>query len=331
MSKKKPAASKEKRLLSNKQLTLVSIILASIIVIGAVLSFMLLQTPNKFSLNAIIIDQLGDNSSNPEFVANVTDILSATGFKVTYYESKDVNVPFFSELAKGNYGIIILRAHSALRIDGSAVDFFTSEEFAWNKYSQMVDDGLLTRGNYSWETNKYYFAITPKFIENLEGRFPRSLVIAMGCWSLKQGYEGMADAFMKRGATAYIGWSDEVDIGHSDNETIKLLRQLLEENKTIARAVDFTAPDLVFGSVLGYYPKTDAVSSLKISDLIAEAKVSSNLQDAAMSLKPALACLVSLVLISLKMRRSLRFGLSATSNVVRRSHKAGCEESHRSS
>jgi hypothetical protein len=220
MSKKKPAASKEKRLFSSRQFILLSIILVSIVVLGSALPFMLQQTPNKFSLKAAIVDQLGESVTNAtedqEFVANATDILKAAGFNVTYFESGDVNVTFFSGLAKGNYGIIILRVHSALRVDNSTVDFFTSEEFTLDKYPQMVDDGSLTNGSYSW-TNKHYFAITSKFIENLEGRFPRSVVIATGCWSLKTGVEQMANAFISKGAEVYIGWTEMVEADHTDN------------------------------------------------------------------------------------------------------------------
>lgn len=328
MSKKKIAASKDKKRFSNKQLLLISTVIASVIIIGSVLSFMLLQTPNKFSLNAVIIDQCGEvEYSNPEFVANVTDILKTTGFKVTYYERKSVNVTFFSGLAKGDYGIIVLRVHSALRKDNSTVDFFTSEEFSENKYNQMVEDGLLTRGNYLWEPGKYYFAITPRFIEELEGRFPRSVVIAMGCWSLSEGCEEMADAFRKKGAEVYIGWTGSVDPAHTDKETIKLLKMLLSDNRTIDYAVQRIIPDYAFppGSKMRYYPET--VGSLKISDLIAEAKASLNLQGImTFSKLTPIFCVSRFAMF--KPRKEFRFGLSTTLSALKQLHTTGCEESH---
>jgi len=281
MSRKKAATLEEKRRFPNKRLLLLSIILVSIIILAFMLSFMLLQTPNKFSLKAAIIDQLGEDCSNPDFVANVTNILNATGFTVTYHESKSVNVTFFKELAKYNYGIIILRVHTALRADNSTVDLFTSEEYAEDKYVAEQENVLLTQGSYLGRPEKF-FAVTPGFIENLEGRFPRSVVIAMGCWSLKQGCEEMAEAFIKKGAEVYIGWTDTVGSSHTDNETIKLLRMLLEKNETIEDAVYRITPDWNFapGSKMKYYPRTDAVGNLKISDLIAEAKTFSSHQGA---------------------------------------------------
>jgi hypothetical protein len=49
---------------------------------------------------------------------------------------------------------------------------------------------------------------------------------------------------------------------------------LLRENKTIADAVSNVTPDWSFppGSEMRYYPSTDAVGSLRVSDLIAEAE-----------------------------------------------------------
>jgi hypothetical protein len=274
MSKKKATASKKKRLPSSKQLMLLSIILVSIVFAGSILSFTLSQEP-KFSLKAALIDQLGMSFPNPEFVDNITNILSAAGFSVTYYESKNVNVSLFSGLAKDDYGIIILRTHSALRLDNSTVDLFTSEEFTLDKYTEMLDRGLLSNGSYLWDTSKHYFAITSNFIENLEGRFPRSIVVAMGCWSLKPDVRQLANAFINKGAEVYIGWTDMVESRHTDSETIKLLRMLLEGNQTIEDAVYSTDPDWSFPparSTMSFYRQTSAVGSLKISDLTAEAK-----------------------------------------------------------
>jgi hypothetical protein len=274
MDNKKKATSKNRRLLSRKQLILLSITLISIIVAGSILSFVLLQA-TKFSMKAVIYDQLGQDFPNPQFVDNVTSMLSAAGFTVTYYESQSVNVTLLSRLAKDDYGIIILRNHSALRIDNSTVDLFTSEEFTLDKYAEKVNDGQLSNGSYLWNRDKHYFAVTYNFIDNLEGAFPRSVVVAMGCWSLKPGAEQLANAFINKGAEVYIGWTDMVEPSHTDSETIKLLRMLLEGNQTIEDAVYSTEPDYSFPparSTMGFYRQTSAVGNLRISDLIAEAR-----------------------------------------------------------
>jgi len=89
----------------------------------------------------------------------------------------------------------------------------------------------------------------------------------------------MADAFIQKGATAYIGWTEEVDIGHSDNETIRLLRMLLEQNKTITGAVSKISPDWHFyppESKMNFYPLS--AGNLRISDLTVSAKASATSQ-----------------------------------------------------
>lgn len=307
MGKKKAAALKEKRRFSNKQLAILSIISVSIIVLGSMLSFLLLQKPTKFSLNAAIIDQLEEGFKNQECVDNVTDILTDAGFNVTYHESGKLNVNFFKKLAKYDYGIIILRVHSALRDDNSTVDLFTAEPFDEHVHVQDLNNGLLVKGILNYPQGpKEYFALTSKFIESLEGTFPKSIVIAMGCRSLKPKCEQLAEAFIKKGAEACIGWTDMVDSDHTDDETVKLLRMLLEEDKTIYDAVRSTSPDWRYFSKMRYYP--ESAGSLKISSLIAEAKASSNHQSAITFFKPmSVVCITSFIL--LKTRNRFRYDL----------------------
>lgn len=280
MSKREKEAPKEKRRFSNRKLVIMSVILVSMVISGSIISMMFLQTPSKFSLNAAIIDQLGEDFPNPQFVKEVTSILKDAGFNATHYKSKEVNVSFFKRLARSSFGIIILRVHSALREDGSTTDLFTSEKFNPSNHVEELNNGLLVKGilNYS-HSPKEYFAFTSKFIESLEGSFPKSIVIAMGCWSLKPECKQMAEAFIKKSAEAYIGWTGLVGTNHTDRETTKLLRMLLEENKTIADAVNSINPDWNFrGSQMEYHPQT--AGSLKISKLIAKAKTSFHHQSA---------------------------------------------------
>jgi len=289
MRKRKQKIPQEKKLFSNKQLITISIALAAIIVLGFLLSGFLLQTQEvKFSLKAAIIDQLGEEFHNSDFndTGIVANILENAGFNVSYHRSETVNVTFYKGLAKYNYGIIILRSHSATRKGETMVDLFTSEEFSEYEHVSEQENGLLTRGYYLWRPGEFYFAITPEFIENLEGCFPKSVVIAMGCNSLNATCTEMAEAFIKKGAKAYIGWTGLVQPSHTDDETINLLKMLLEKNKTIADAVSTILPDYHFlpKSEMDYHPQE--VGSLKISDLIGEAKNSSNHQSAITLFEP---------------------------------------------
>jgi len=173
-----------------------------------------------------------------------------------------------------------------MRKDKAIVDFFTSKKFSEHKYEDELNNGLLTKGYYSWKPGEFYFAITPKFIENLEGCFPKSIVIAMGCNSLNKTCKEMAEAFINKGAKAYIGWTGLVQPSHTDNETIKLLRMFLVKNETLNKAVKTVESDPLYKSTMDYYPL--GAGNLTISSLIAEGKESLNHQTAVTLFEPIL-------------------------------------------
>jgi hypothetical protein len=270
------AASKSQRRFSDKQLAIISVVLASVIILASLIAFGFFKVPAKFSLKAALVDQLDSQSPNETFKETTFNMLIAAGFNVSYFRTEDVNVTFYKELANRNYGIIILRSHSALREDGQTVDLFTSEEYDQNKYSWEQRNGLLTKGNYTTGPNKYYFAITSKFIDNLAGRFPKSIIIAMGCWSLKLSEEDLAKAFIGKGAVAYFGWSNVVLPADTDVETSNLLELMFKENWTLASAANeaktytYRTDAETVQSRLSLYPPSSW--NVKVSQLIEEAQ-----------------------------------------------------------
>lgn len=288
MTKKPKRTREESKRFSNKQLIAVSIVAVSIIVSGSVLSFWLTKAPEaKFPLKAIIIDQLGKEPEflNASFVNSATGILKSSGFNVTYY-NQTVDVDYYRSLAKSDYGIIILRAHTAKREDNSTIDIFTSEQYVkeTTRYQDELENQLVTVGEFLFRKGQYYYAITSKFIDNLEGRFPKSIVIAMGCWSLKPGLDDkLPTAFISKGAVAYIGWTDLVLAPDTDAETLKLLKLLLVENRTLSDAVSRTssrayiADGQTFTSRLRSYPSQ--ADSLKVSTLINETRAAMTFQN----------------------------------------------------
>jgi len=273
MQKKRKAILKGEKPVWRRRAAVAAVVLAVIVVLGFVIVRSLLQAPEiKFSLKAAIVDQLGGEVPNPDFgdTGVVANMLRSTGFDVTYYSNETVNVAFYRGLAKYNYGLIILRSHAALREDGSTVDIFTNERYDGNKYVSDQNNGLLTKGSYSWRPEEY-FAISPKFVENLEGTFPKSVVIAMGCHTMNNTIEEMAEAFAGKGVKIYVGWSGLVGYSQTDNNTVELMKRLLIQNKTLALATQ-GLNDPTQGSVMNYYPP-DA-GGMGISYLISEAKSS---------------------------------------------------------
>jgi hypothetical protein len=273
-----------KKKVPNKRLLVLSVGLSVLIIFGFLAYKMIFQNQEtKFSLKAAIVDQLSEHFPNPAFNTTATNLLTNAGFNVSYFNSTSVTVPFYRELVEGDYGIIIFRAHSALRNETTIVDLFTSEKYRQGAYPEY--SGLLSRAEYlvplGQETGQFYFAIAPKFIESF-GNFPKSIIIAMGCWSLK--YYGMAQAFINRGAKAYIGWTETVLPNDTDHETAGFLEMFLAKNKTLAYAVAnrlhyYRDPstNINVTSRMEFYPVSPSIGNLRISDLIAEAKNSKTL------------------------------------------------------
>lgn len=292
--KSRKKISKKKKILDKKFLIFSAGII--VIVLGLVYYKVYFQNSEiKFSLNAAIIDQLGKDFPDAGFNNTVTNLLTGAGFNVSYYKSEGITVDFYKGLAKYNYGIIILRTHSALRNQTPPiVDIFTSENYTEARANELIKEqsmGLLSKGEYLWTPGKYYFAITPKFIESLEGYFPKSIVIAMGCWSLKLGSEEMATAFINKGAKAYIGWTDLVYPEDTDSETVKLLKLLIEDDNPLGNATSrtspYTYPSYGVTTHLDFYPKS--TGNLRISELIKEAKASITLRSTVNSFEPLLS------------------------------------------
>jgi len=299
--KRRKKIPKKRKILDKKLIFSTGII--AVIVLGMVCYKVLVQNPEvKFSLRAAIIDQLGfGNTQNPEFNRTTTNLLIDAGFDVFYHKSEDITVNFYRGLAKYDYGIIILRVHSALRNQTPPViDLFTSENYTDARAKELERErwlGLVTKGNYSWAPDQFYFAITPLFIESLEGYFPKSIVVAMGCWSLKPECEQLAAAFIKKGAKAYIGWNDTVYQQDTDNETVNMLNKLLnDDDKKLGDATSETKVYPIPGGTtrLDFYP--ESAYNLTISELIKEVKPLGTLQSTIDSQKPLpLFCVAAVI------------------------------------
>jgi hypothetical protein len=269
----------KKKKTSNKKLLALSIGLSAVIIFGFVTYRMLFQNQEtKFALKAVIVDQLYEHFQNATFIAKATSLLENAGFTVSYF-NESITVPFYKGLVEGDYGIIIFRAHSAMRVGEPIVDLFTSEEYRQGAYPEY--SGLLSKAEYlvplGNSSGKFYFAITPNFIEHF-GRFSHSIVIAMGCSSLN--VSAMAQAFISRNAKAYVGWTNIVLPDDTDSETAKFLTLFLRENRTLASSIGVANPhkyhdpttNITVISKIDFYPMLPSVGDLRISDLIAEAK-----------------------------------------------------------
>lgn len=102
-----------------------------------------------------------------------------------------------------------------------------------------------------------FFGIRPEFIaRDLEARFSDATVVLMGCDGLRS--DDLAEAFVQRGAAAFVSWDEPVSAPHTDAATELLLRLWLEEGVTMhqaaARVMDEIGPDPDYGARLVVYP-----------------------------------------------------------------------------
>jgi len=225
--------------------------------------FYLLGQPspdNVGELRAVIVDQLSSLRENEEFVANVTGELECYGFEVDLYQGLNVTVALYRQLATHGYKLIIFRAHSGLLTENEETKdrtvLFTNEGYRqFEHYEDQLRDRLVMAR--VGEGYPMVFGIPPKFIgESMEGEFDDAVVIMMGCSGLF--LRDLAEAFVDKGASVYVGWNGSVELYYVDEATAYLVRQLCSGNVTVKEAVastmDVIGPDPEHKAGLEYYP-----------------------------------------------------------------------------
>jgi hypothetical protein len=212
---------------------------------------------------AAIIDQLYILEPNPSFVDNTTRLLESCGFTVDLWQGSEVTVDFYRKLPAMGYKLIIFRVHSGLLEDSiggkepaaGTTYLFTSENYSTIKY---IRDQLTDKVSNAMVSDKMplVFAVNPAFIKSAGGRFGSTVVIMMGCESYYN--DDMPEAFIEKGAAAYVGWSAPVGLEYVDNATLDLLENLCARNlpleEGIEKTMDDAGPDPDFGAYLRYYP-----------------------------------------------------------------------------
>ena len=200
---------------------------------------------------AAIVDQLSLTQPNPEFVSSARGILAEAGYGVDYFPGEQVTVDLYRTLPERGYDLVILRAHAGItnevdfatgeRSKTEYVSLFTGEPYNANKYP---DEQLnrLGKARY-YEGAPPLFGIGPDFVEySMEGTFDDALIIMMGCDGLRS--QRTAQAFLDRGAGAFVSWSQPVSAPHTDAATERLLERLLIDGLPTTEAVSQTAEEI---------------------------------------------------------------------------------------
>jgi len=262
-------------------LAAVVIILAAIVLIPSIFVHLMPSSPQETDFTsgeprAVIVDQLSLTSPNQTFSATTTNILKQAGYAVDYYPGENVTVDFFRTLASRKYKLVILRVHSTAVVFAEGtfwnapVTIFTSEEYNTNQYVLEQMTGQIVSAMYPVPESLSYFAITPQFIiSSMRGLFNNTAIIMMGCDGLNNTH--MAEAFVERGASVYIGWNKSPQAIDTDSATSRLLQRLMVQKETLNAAVQSAMEEVRHGFedqqlLLLYHPQN--VGEEKIEDIL---------------------------------------------------------------
>jgi hypothetical protein len=262
--KARPPHARGGRRLLKAALVLVGVaILSTALAAGLVLSGLIRGSsgPRK----AAIVDQLSLTQPNPAFAASATSILEQAGYTVDYFRGEQVTVEFYRNLPTHDYDLIILRVHSGItsEVDVTTgekarmeyVALFTGEPYSETKYPDEPERRI-GKATY-YEGAPPLFGIGPDFITySMRGSFDKALVVLMGCDGLRSQRTGQA--FLDKGASAFVSWTRSVSASHTDAATERLLEKLLIDGLPVGEAVAQTAaevgPDPSYGAELRVLP-----------------------------------------------------------------------------
>lgn len=205
---------------------------------------------------AVILDSLYSGSEDFTFEQELTNLLehSVERFQVDVFRRENVTIDLMKNVE--GYKILILRVHSAIGSDGFLY-LFSGENFTKDRYQGDQLLGAVREGIPFDGKNESYFALNVVFVAaNKPYGLKDSTIILMGC-------KGMGDAYsvqrlIGKGVKTYISWSGDVDLSHSDEATLALVRALYRDNLSVKAAVQRVmtevGPDSYFGSTLEYRP-----------------------------------------------------------------------------
>lgn len=215
---------------------------------------------------ATIVDQLSLTQPNPDFTASATTMLEQGGYAVDYFQGEEVTVDFYRNLSTHGYDLIILRVHSGIAEETNLttgqtakmeyVSLFTGELYSEDKYPEEPI-GRLGKATY-YEGAAPLFGIGPGFItDSMHGSFDKTLIVLMGCDGLRS--QRTAQAFLDKGASAFVSWTRAVSASHTDAATERLLEKLVIDGLPVGDAVAQTAaevgPDPSYGAELRVLPE----------------------------------------------------------------------------
>ena len=208
-------------------------------------------------LTVALLDEVSAYIPDPAFTDQVMATLSSAGYKVDFYPPSSITIQLLENLPSMGYGIVIFRNHST-GFGQDSISIVTSETYSPDKYVFEQLTGQVADVNLGI-ASKDFFAITPLFVrEAMNGFFPGSIVLMMGCTGLANSE--MAQAFVSRGAQVYVSWDKVVQAYRTDTAT-SIFWQWMTGGHSLkdstAAATRQAAPDPIYQSQLLFYPANE--------------------------------------------------------------------------
>ena len=202
-------------------------------------------------------------------ITQMTQELEDCGFVVDLYQGDEITVDLYAELPGYGYRLIIFRAHSGLLVsEGEVIKrtcLFTNELYSKSKHVTEQLTNQLARARIN-KDHPWVFGIGDEFVtKSMKKRFPNTVIIMMGCSCLY--LDDLAQAFIQKGASTYMGWHASFGLDYVDEATPILVANLFSKGMTIKEAVDKTmadlGPDPYYHAYLKYYPGESGNKTVK--------------------------------------------------------------------
>lgn len=201
----------------------------------------------------LILDGLYASSPNPSFSQTLKNWLGNEGFEVDVVQGENVTVDLLRNVA--GYRLLILRLHSTVHSPGFLY-VFSGEKYCQSRYGAEQLEGSVRKA-LTLEGDEFFAINAVSLGDKDPAGLKGSTVILMGC-------NGTSNAFtinrlLSRGVSTYIGWNGYVDLSHSDQATLALVRDLYVRKMAVGNAVEEAmlevGSDPVYRSVLEYRTK----------------------------------------------------------------------------
>jgi hypothetical protein len=245
-----------------------AITVACLIAAGVAAAYLIYKDTGSGRPRAVIVDQLAITDPNQPFVDKATQQLKDAGYDVDYRGPEGVTVDYYRSLPGRGYKVVVLRSHAAEQVErdkttgetrtlGDAA-LFTDEPYNTtahlaDQYASVLGIGTIPQV----PMQPQLFTVPPVFVASqTKGQFDGTIVVLMGCAGLKT--DGLAKAFISKGASQFISWDNPVTAAHTDKATTDLLQHLLGDGvsakEAVARTMADVGPDPDLGARLLSYP-----------------------------------------------------------------------------